>query len=121
MRWLSSSVMTSRCAHGQQSSGQCAQRGGILECIKEAVADPAIKAIVLTCARRTFIAGADITEFGKPPKPPGASDVLSEIENSPKPIVAAIHGTALGGGLKVALACHFRVATKDAKLGPAGS
>ncbi|TPQ38078.1 3-hydroxyacyl-CoA dehydrogenase [Bradyrhizobium guangdongense] len=94
-----------------------AVRGGILECIKAAVADPAIKGIVLTCAGRTFIAGADITEFGKPPKPPGLNEVLAEMENSPKPIVAAIHGTALGGGLEVALACHFRVATKEAKLG----
>ncbi|MFB6421509.1 3-hydroxyacyl-CoA dehydrogenase NAD-binding domain-containing protein [Bradyrhizobium tunisiense] len=94
-----------------------AVRGGILECVKAAVADPAIKGIVLTCAGRTFIVGADITEFGKPPKPPRPNDVLSQIENSPKPIVAAIHGTALGGGLEVALACHFRVATKDAKLG----
>ncbi|RXH22830.1 3-hydroxyacyl-CoA dehydrogenase [Bradyrhizobium nanningense] len=94
-----------------------AVRGGILECIKAAVADPAIKGIVLTCAGRTFIAGADITEFGKPPKPPALNDVLSEIENSPKPVVAAIHGTALGGGLEVALACHFRAAVKEAKLG----
>ncbi|WFU40418.1 3-hydroxyacyl-CoA dehydrogenase NAD-binding domain-containing protein [Bradyrhizobium sp. CB82] len=94
-----------------------AVRGGILECVKQAVADPAIKGIVLTCAGRTFIAGADITEFGKPPKPPALNDVLAEIENSPKPVVAAIHGTALGGGLEVALACHFRVATKDAKCG----
>ncbi|WFU25835.1 3-hydroxyacyl-CoA dehydrogenase NAD-binding domain-containing protein [Bradyrhizobium sp. CB1717] len=94
-----------------------AVRGGILECIKAAVADPAIKGIVLTCAGRTFIAGADITEFGKPPKPPALNDVLAEIENSAKPVVAAIHGTALGGGLEVALACHFRVAVKEAKLG----
>ena len=94
-----------------------AVRGGILECIKAASADPEIKAIVLTCAGRTFIAGADITEFGKPPKPPALNDVLSEIENSPKPVIAAIHGTALGGGLEVALACHYRVATKEAKLG----
>lgn len=94
-----------------------AVRGGILECVQAAVADPAIKAIVLTCAGRTFIAGADITEFGKPPKPPALNDVLSAIENSPKPVIAAIHGTALGGGLEVALACHYRVATKDAKLG----
>ena len=94
-----------------------AVRGGILECIKSAIADPEVKAIVLTCAGRTFIAGADITEFGKPPKPPGLHEVLTEMENSPKPIVAAIHGTALGGGLEVALACHFRVATKDARLG----
>ncbi|WP_316168414.1 MULTISPECIES: 3-hydroxyacyl-CoA dehydrogenase NAD-binding domain-containing protein [unclassified Bradyrhizobium] len=94
-----------------------AVRGGILECVKAAVADPKIKAIVLTCAGRTFIAGADITEFGKPPKPPALNDVLSTIENSPKPVIAAIHGTALGGGLEVALACHYRVATKEAKLG----
>ncbi|MFK4495916.1 3-hydroxyacyl-CoA dehydrogenase [Bradyrhizobium japonicum] len=94
-----------------------AVRGGILECIKDAIADPAIKGVVLTCAGRTFIAGADITEFGKPPKPPALNDVLAEIENSPKPVVAAIHGTALGGGLEVALACHFRVAVKEAKLG----
>ena len=94
-----------------------AVRGGILDCIKRAVADPEVKAIVLTCAGRTFIAGADITEFGKPPKPPGLNEVLVEIENSPKPVIAAIHGTALGGGLEVALACHFRVATRDARLG----
>jgi 3-hydroxyacyl-CoA dehydrogenase len=94
-----------------------AVRAGILQCMKDAIADSGVKAIVLTCAGRTFIAGADITEFGKPPKPPGLSEVLLEIENSPKPIVAAIHGTALGGGLEVALACHFRVATRDAKLG----
>ena len=94
-----------------------AVRGGILEGIKAAVADPAINGIVLTCAGRTFIAGADITEFGKPPKAPALNDVLAEIENSPKPVVAAIHGTALGGGLEVALACHYRVAVKEAKLG----
>jgi 3-hydroxyacyl-CoA dehydrogenase len=94
-----------------------AVRGGILDCMKSAIADPEVKAIVLTCAGRTFIAGADITEFGKPSKPPGLHEVLTEMESSPKPIVAAIHGTALGGGLEVALACHFRVATKDARLG----
>lgn len=94
-----------------------AVRGGILECIKAAIADPAIKGIVLTCGGRTFIAGADITEFGKPPKAPALNEVLAEMEGSPKPIVAAIHGTALGGGLEVALACHFRVAVKEAKLG----
>src|SRR6202048_3151193 len=94
-----------------------ADRGGILECMQSAIADKEVKAIVLTCAGRTFIAGADITEFGKPPKPPGLHEVLTVMENSPKPIVAAIHGTALGGGLEVALACHFRVATKDARLG----
>ncbi|CCD84215.1 Peroxisomal bifunctional enzyme (Enoyl-CoA hydratase/3-hydroxyacyl-CoA dehydrogenase) [Bradyrhizobium sp. ORS 285] len=94
-----------------------AVRGGILDNVKAAIDDPTIKAIVLTCGGRTFIAGADITEFGKPPKPPALNDVLSTIENSPKPVIAAIHGTALGGGLEVALACHYRVATKDSKLG----
>src|SRR5258705_283768 len=94
-----------------------AVRGGILECIKSAVVDPEVKAIVLTCGGRPFIAGADIPELGKPPKPPGLHEVLVAMENSPKPIIAAIHGTALGGGLEVALACHYRVATKDARLG----
>src|ERR1700688_3687849 len=92
-------------------------RGGIFDCIKSAIADPEVQAIVLTCGGRTFIAGADITEFGKPPKPPGLHEVLTVMENSPKPIVAAIHGTALGGGLEVTLACHFRVAARDARLG----
>ena len=94
-----------------------AVRGGIFECMKSAIADAEVKAIVLTCGGRTFIAGADITEFGKPPKPPGLAEVLALMENSPKPIIAAIHGTALGGGLEVALACHYRVATKEARLG----
>jgi 3-hydroxyacyl-CoA dehydrogenase len=94
-----------------------AVRGGIKDCVKRAIADPEVKAIVLTCAGRTFIAGADITEFGKPPVPPSLHDVLAEIENSSKPVIAAIHGTALGGGLEVALACHHRVATKEARLG----
>lgn len=94
-----------------------AVRGGIFDGVKRAIDDPQVQGIVLTCAGRTFIAGADITEFGKPPKPPGLVEVLSLIENAPKPVVAAIHGTALGGGLEVALACHYRVATKDARLG----
>ncbi|ANW03010.1 3-hydroxyacyl-CoA dehydrogenase NAD-binding domain-containing protein [Bradyrhizobium icense] len=94
-----------------------AARGGILECMNAAIADPEVKAIVLTCAGRTFIAGADITEFGKPPKPPGLNELLAALENSPKPIVAAIHGNALGGGLELALVCHFRVAAEDSKFG----
>ncbi|MDA9535772.1 3-hydroxyacyl-CoA dehydrogenase [Bradyrhizobium sp. CCBAU 21362] len=93
-----------------------AVRSGILESVSAAIGDPEIKAIVLACAGRTFIAGADITEFGKPPMPPSHNDLLAAIENSPKPLIAAIHGNAFGGGLELALACHFRVATKDAKF-----
>src|SRR4029078_7383124 len=94
-----------------------AVRGGIFECMKSAIADAAVKAIVLTCGGRTFIAGADITEFGKPPKPPGLAEVLELMEKSPQSILAPLHGTALGGGLEVALACHYRVAVKEARLG----
>ncbi|MGY4230112.1 3-hydroxyacyl-CoA dehydrogenase [Bradyrhizobium sp. USDA 4503] len=89
----------------------------ILECINAAIADSKVNGVILTCAGRTFIAGADISEFGKRSKPSAWDDLLATMENSPKPIVAAIHGTALGGGLELALACHFRVAIKDAKLG----
>ncbi len=94
-----------------------AVRKGILEGVKSASADPQVQAIVIACAGRTFIAGADITEFGKPPQSPSLHEVIVLIENAPKPVIAAIHGTALGGGLELALGCHFRVATKDAKLG----
>ncbi|WP_438275415.1 3-hydroxyacyl-CoA dehydrogenase NAD-binding domain-containing protein [Nitrobacter sp.] len=94
-----------------------AVRRGVLQVVQTAVADSAVKAIVLRSAGRTFIAGADITEFGKPHQPPALAEVIAALENSPKPTVAAIHGTALGGGLEVALGCHFRVAVKEAKLG----
>jgi len=92
-------------------------RQGLHEGLKKALADSAAGAVVIVCAGRTFIAGADITEFGKPPVEPGLHSVLDLIESSPKPVVAAIHGTALGGGLEVTLACHYRVGTKDARFG----
>ena len=76
-----------------------------------------IKVITLICEGRTFIAGADIREFGKPPKEPHLPDVISTIEASSKPWIAAIHGTALGGGCEVTLGCHYRVAVPSAKLG----
>lgn len=79
--------------------------------------DDTVKAIVLTCAGRTFVAGADITEFGKPMQRPDLRDLIATLEKIEKPTVAAIHGTALGGGLELALGCHFRVAVKDARLG----
>src|SRR2546421_10093394 len=92
-------------------------RQGLRAGLTGAIADATVGAIVITCAGRTFIAGADITEFGKPPREPGLHEVLDLIEGSPKPVVAAVHGTALGGGLEVALACHDRVGVKDARFG----
>jgi len=92
-------------------------RQGLRDGLTQAAADPNVDAIVITCAGRTFIAGADITEFGKPPKEPSLHEVLDLIESSPKPVVAAIHGTALGGGLEVTLACHYRVGAKTARFG----
>ncbi len=79
--------------------------------------DASVAAIVLACAGRTFVAGADITEFGKPMQRPDLRDLIATLEKIEKPTVAAIHGTALGGGLELALGCHFRVADKAAKLG----
>ena len=92
-------------------------REGITNGIKQAIDDADVKAIVLICDGRTFIAGADITEFGKAPKGPSLFDAQAMIENAPKPVIAAIHGTALGGGLEVALTCHYRVAVPSAKCG----
>lgn len=91
-------------------------REGILNAVTSAQ-DDACEAIVLRCEGRTFIAGADITEFGKPPMEPGLPVVLTAIENSSKPVIAAIHGTALGGGFEVSLACHYRCAIASAKVG----
>ena len=92
-------------------------RDGLAEGFKQAIADPAVKAVVLICEGKTFIAGADISEFGKAPKGASLYDVQNAMENSPKPVVAAIHGTALGGGLEVALCAHYRVAVPSARAG----
>ena len=92
-------------------------REGLTLGINAALADSAVKSVVLICEGRTFIAGADITEFGKAPVGPSLQDVQNTIENASKPVVAAIHGTALGGGLEVALTCHYRVAVPSAKCG----
>ncbi|NTZ44107.1 3-hydroxyacyl-CoA dehydrogenase [Altererythrobacter sp. SALINAS58] len=94
-----------------------AVRKGLADGIAAALADDSIKAVVIRCEGRTFFAGADITEFGKPPVGPNLPEVCDAIEASDKPVVAAIHGTALGGGCEVALACHYRVAVPSAKLG----
>ncbi|MEW6309587.1 MAG: 3-hydroxyacyl-CoA dehydrogenase NAD-binding domain-containing protein [Pseudomonadota bacterium] len=92
-------------------------RQGLQQAFQAADADPAVQAVALVCEGNTFIAGADIKEFGKPPQSPSLPEVIEVIEGARKPSVAVIHGTALGGGLEVALGCHYRVARKDAKVG----
>jgi len=92
-------------------------REGLIDCFDAAEADRASSAVVLICAGRTFIAGADIREFDCPPEEPHLPDVVSRIEATAKPVVAAIHGTALGGGLEVAMGCHYRLADRDSTLG----
>ncbi|MFV3126808.1 3-hydroxyacyl-CoA dehydrogenase NAD-binding domain-containing protein [Niveispirillum sp. KHB5.9] len=94
-----------------------AVRQGIAAAVDQAVADPAVMAMVLICEGRTFFAGADITEFGKPPVEPTLRQLQVIVENAPKPVIAAIHGTALGGGLELALVAHYRVAVPSAKCG----
>ena len=92
-------------------------RRGLLEAIEAADADPAVKAVLIVGAGRNFIGGADIREFGKRPMAPALPDVCNRIEASTKPVVAAINGVALGGGLEVALSAHYRVALPTARFG----
>ena len=94
-----------------------AVRQGIVSCLHTAEIDNDIKAIVISCSGRTFIAGADISEFGKPALEPHLPDVLAQLDGCSKPIIAALFGTVLGGGFEVALSCHYRVALTHTKLG----
>jgi len=92
-------------------------RVGLISAIEAAAADDEIEALVIACRGRTFMAGADITEFGGPPKPPGLPEVVTAISKSPKLLVAALFGTTLGGGFEVALACNYRISSPTGKFG----
>ncbi|MEP1895113.1 MAG: 3-hydroxyacyl-CoA dehydrogenase NAD-binding domain-containing protein [Alloalcanivorax venustensis] len=92
-------------------------REGLVNCLRQGLEDDQAKALVVIGEGRTFPAGADIREFGKPPAGPALPDVINEYESSDKLVIAAIHGTALGGGLEVALGCDYRVALESAKVG----
>jgi 3-hydroxyacyl-CoA dehydrogenase len=94
-----------------------AVRQGLDAGLREGLGDPAIKAIVIRCDGKTFFAGADITEFGKPMQEPNLLDVFDLIEKADKPVIAAFHGTALGGGCETALVCHYRIADPAAVIG----
>jgi 3-hydroxyacyl-CoA dehydrogenase len=92
-------------------------RIGLIEAFARARTDPAVAAVVLAADGRTFIAGADITEFDLPPQTPTTSDLIAAIESMPKPVIAALHGTPLGAGLEIAMGCHFRIAAAGTRLG----
>ncbi len=92
-------------------------RRGLNEGFEQFAADDAVESIVLICGGRTFFAGADISEFGKAQEGPGLQAVFDLIEDGSKPVIAAIHGTALGGGYELALICHYRIAVPSAMVG----
>lgn len=92
-------------------------RAGLVAALDEALADASVRAIVLTSAGASFCAGADIREFEGPPQPPHLTDVIQRFEDSPKPVVAGLHGSVLGGGCELAAGCHYRVAARDTRVG----
>ncbi|MAT52769.1 MAG: 3-hydroxyacyl-CoA dehydrogenase [Porticoccaceae bacterium] len=92
-------------------------RQGLDQCLRAAMEDDAVDAIVVICRGRTFFAGADIRELGAPPVSPKISELNALVEDSPKPVVAAMHGTVLGGGLELALSCHYRIALPSTQCG----
>jgi 3-hydroxyacyl-CoA dehydrogenase len=92
-------------------------RAGLLNAIARAAADPAIDALVVACAGRTFMSGADLSELGSSIPPPPYAELLGALENFAKPVVAAMHGTPMGGGVEIAMACHYRCCTAGTRLG----
>ncbi|MFW8595827.1 FAD-dependent oxidoreductase [Cribrihabitans neustonicus] len=94
-----------------------AVRAGLRASLRAALDSGDVKAVVICCAGRGFFAGADIREFGQPPKAPALPDLINEIEAVPVPVVAVMHGSALGGGLEVALGAHYRIAAPGTRLG----
>ncbi|KAA2212549.1 3-hydroxyacyl-CoA dehydrogenase NAD-binding domain-containing protein [Teichococcus oryzae] len=110
-------VAVLRIANPPVNALSAALRAALRDAVAQAVADQGIQAIVLAASGRTFVAGADISEFGKPPISPSLPDVLVAMDECPKPLVAAISGAALGGGLELALGCDARVASSGVKLG----
>lgn len=94
-----------------------AVRQGLAEAIARISEDKPLRGVILACAGKTFVAGADIREFGKPPVPPSLRDVIAGLEALDIPVVAAIHGTTLGGGFELALGCHYRIMEKNAVVG----
>ena len=86
-----------------------AVRAGLTECLEKGIKDNGAEALIVTGGGRTFMAGADISEFGKPAKSPDLNSVINTYEDSSKPTIAALHGTPLGGGLEVSMGCHYRL------------
>ncbi|MGF6445238.1 3-hydroxyacyl-CoA dehydrogenase NAD-binding domain-containing protein [Paraburkholderia youngii] len=117
MRELRGKVLLVTIDHAPVNALSADVRRGLLAAIEAADADRDVEAVLIVGAGRNFIAGADIREFGKPPVPPSLPDVCNRIEACGKPVIAALHGAALGGGLEVALAAHYRIAVEGAKLG----
>jgi 3-hydroxyacyl-CoA dehydrogenase len=92
-------------------------RAGLLRAVRQTAADPGVDALLIACRGRTFMSGADLSELGSTIPPPPYAELLNALESCPKPVIAAMHGTPLGGGLEVAMACHYRCATPGTRLG----